>query len=396
MNRRNLLLSGSVLPFAGIPARAAGRLTLESLQVFRVRVNRRGNWILVKARTPDGLTGIGDASHGGPDDLKLRMLRDMFGLWKGRGAGETENVRLKAQGHVKQHGAIAAIAFSAIEQCCWDILGKAAGVPAYELFGGSLREKIRNYANLNRATEDRTPAGFAAMAAKAVDAGFDAFKLAPFDGMPLPPPDETTAERFMQLGVDCAAAVRKVIGPKRDLLVDVHSRVNLKRGLDLTKRFEPLNLFWLEEVVKAYDELAAIKRAASMQTAGGEALYGIREFHRYIASGAVDIVMPDVKYCGGMLELKKISAMAEAAGMPISPHGPASPVGNIAAAHVCATLPNFLILEHAFGEVPWRAELIDPPEAVIKGEMTLSRSPGLGIDLNERTVTNHSIETVRL
>ena len=331
-----------------------------------------------------------------PDDLKLQMLREMFGLWKGRAAGETENVRQKAQPLIKQHGAAAAIAFSGIEQCCWDILGKAAGVPAYDLFGGSLREKIRNYANLNRATEDRTPGGFAAMAAKAVDAGFDAFKLAPFDGMPLPPPDEATAARFMQLGIDCAAAVRKVIGPKRDLLIDVHSRVNLERGLDLTKRFEPLSLFWLEEVVRGYDQLAAINRAAKMPTAGGEAIYGIHEFHRYIASGAVDIVMPDVKYCGGMLELKKIAAMAEAAEMPVSPHGPASPVGNIAAAHVCASMPNFLILEYAFGEVPWRAELVDPSEELINGEMTLTRRPGLGIELNERTIAKHSIETLQI
>ena len=385
-----------MLPFAGTLAHTAGRLTLESLEIFRVRVNHRGNWILVRARSSSGATGIGDASHGGPDDLKIQMLREMFGLWKSRGAGETELVRQKAKPLIEQHGTAAAIAFSAIEQCCWDILGKAAGVPAYELFGGSLREKIRNYANLNRATEDRTPAGFAAMAAKALDAGFDAFKLAPFDGMPLPPPNEATAVRFMQLGIDCAAAVRKTIGPKRDLLIDVHSRVNLQRGLDLIKRFEPLNLFWLEEVVKEYEELAAINRAAKMPTAGGESIFGIREFHRYIASRAVDIVMPDVKYCGGMLELKKISAMAEAAQMPVSPHGPASPIGNIAAAHVCATMPNFLILEYAFGEIPWRAELIDPPEELISGELTLTRRPGLGIELNEGTIAKHSIETLRL
>jgi galactonate dehydratase len=396
MNRRNLLLSSALLPFSGAPACAEGRMTLERLEIFRVHVNRRGSWILVRARSSSGLTGIGDASHGGPDDRKIQMLREMFSLWKGRSAGETEVVRLKAQTLIEQHGVSAAIAFSAIEQCCWDILGKAAGVPAYELFGGSLRENIRNYANLNRATEDRTPAGFATMAAKAVDAGFDAFKLAPFDGMPLPPPDDITAERFMQLGLDCAAAVRKVIGPKRDLLIDVHSRVNLQRGLELARRFEPLQLFWLEEVVKEYGELAAINQAAKMPTAGGEAIYGVREFHRYISSGAVDILMPDVKYCGGMLELKKIAAMAEAAGMPLSPHGPASPVGNIAAAHVCATMPNFLILEYAFGEVPWRAELIDPPEMLVKGQMTVSQRPGLGIELNERTIGRHLVGTMRL
>jgi galactonate dehydratase len=88
--------------------------------------------------------------------------------------------------------------------------------------------------------------------------------------------------------------------------------------------------------------------------------------------------------------------MAEAAGLPVSPHGPASPVGNVAAAHICATMPNFLILEYAFGEVPWRAEVIDPPEILVKGAMTLSQRPGLGIELNERTIARHSVDTVRL
>jgi galactonate dehydratase len=104
----------------------------------------------------------------------------------------------------------------------------------------------------------------------------------------------------------------------------------------------------------------------------------------------VDIAMPDVKYCGGMLELKKIAALAEAAGMPVSPHGPASPVGDFAAAHVCAGLPNFLILEYAYGEVPWRAELIDPPERLVNGCLELPERPGLGFALNDRVARRYA------
>src|SRR5205085_4665737 len=109
----------------------------------------------------------------------------------------------------------------------------------------------------------------------------------------------------------------------------------------------------------------------------------------YIAGDAVDIVMPDVKYCGGMLELKKIASLAEAADLQVSPHGPASPVGNVAAAHVCAGMPNFLILEHSFGEVPWRAELTDPPETLHKGHMVLTDRPGFGITLNEKALAKY-------
>ncbi len=116
----------------------------------------------------------------------------------------------------------------------------------------------------------------------------------------------------------------------------------------------------------------------------------MRGFYPYIAAKAVDIVMPDVKYCGGMLQLKEISALAEAAQLQVAPHGPASPVGNVAAAHVCAGMPNFLILEHSYGEVPWRAELIDPPEALINGRMRLTQRPGLGIDINRRTAARYA------
>lgn len=106
-------------------------------------------------------------------------------------------------------------------------------------------------------------------------------------------------------------------------------------------------------------------------------------FYAYIKAEAVDIAMPDVKMCGGMMELKKIAAVAEGAGLPVSPHGPASPIGNIAAAQVVATVPNFNILEFAYGEVPWRAELLRPHEDVAGGEMLLSSRPGFGVDLDE-------------
>jgi galactonate dehydratase len=92
-----------------------------------------------------------------------------------------------------------------------------------------------------------------------------------------------------------------------------------------------------------------------------------------------------------MLELKKIAAIAEAADMPVAPHGPASPVGNVAAAHVCVGLPNFQILEFAYGEVPWQPELIDPPEELVKGYLTLSQRPGFGITLNDKTLARYRV-----
>jgi galactonate dehydratase len=230
------------------------------------------------------------------------------------------------------------------------------------------------------------------MAEKAMAAGFDAVKLAPFDEMPRGSTDRKQIERDTQRGIDCAQAVRQTIGSQRDLLIDAHSHFNREDGLELARRFEPLHLFWLEEVTPAtpVEDLAAIHQTATMPTAGGESIRGVAGFYPYIKAEAVDIVMPDVKVCGGMLEMKKIAALAEGAGLIASPHGPASPIGNVTAAHVIATIPNFNILEFSYGEVPWRAELIDPPEQIAGGALTLSERPGLGIKLNEKTAAKYA------
>ena len=392
MYRRRVLQSLALTPFAAAAPPPSG-ITVTDLEIFQVKVNHRGNWVLPRLRTSTGLTGIGDASHG-HDDVVLGLLQRFFGMLKGRSIFDIEWLREQAQPEIKKTGIPAAIAFSGLEQCLWDLRGKAFGVPVYDLLGGKLRGRVRNYANINRSVTDRTPAGFAAMAERAVAAGFDAIKLAPFDNMPRGLTDPAEIEKYARLGIDCAAAVRRVLGPKGDLLIDVHSHFDLRHGLELARRFEPLHLFWLEEVTppRPLEWLATINREAKMPTAGGESIYGVRGFYPYISGGAVDIIMPDVKMCGGLLELKKIAALGEGAGLTVAPHGPASPVGNVAAAHVCATLPNFHILEFSYGEVPWRADVIDPPENVLKGGfLALSGRPGFGIELNERTLAAHKV-----
>jgi galactonate dehydratase len=395
MNRRQIfpLALTPLAAAAPAPPASSAKITVTDLEIFQLTVNHRGNWVLPRLRTNTGLTGIGDASHG-HDDVVLGVLRQFFTLLKGRSIFDLEWLREQAQPEIKKTGVPAAIAFSGLEQCLWDLRGKAFGVPVHDLLGGRLRDRIRNYANINRSVTDRTPAGFAAMAERAVAAGFDAIKLAPFDNMPRGLTDPAEIEKYTQLGLDCAAAVRRVLGPKGDLLIDVHSHFDLPHGLELARRFEPLHLFWLEEVTppRPLDWLATINRQAKMPTAGGESIYGVRGFYPYIAGGAVDIIMPDVKMCGGLLELKKIAALGEGAGLTVAPHGPASPVGNVAAAHVCATLPNFHILEFSFGEVPWRAGVIDPPENVLQGGyLSFNGRPGFGIELNEKILAAHQV-----
>ncbi len=400
----NMTLSRrSFLPILSIPlgtaaAQAVRGVKVSGMEVFRVRVNARGNWILVRLKTGQGITGIGDASHGRSDESTLELLRKLYPLIEGKPVTDVAAYLQAADRMIRaEPGQHHAAAMSALEQALWDLQGKALGVPCHQFFGGVIRKKIRCYANINRsvpatrADKMRDPDAFARMAERAAADGFDAIKLAPWDGAP-----KQSSEKFqaaVDLGVACAEAVRKAIGPKRDMLLDGHSHFDLKSGLELAKRVEPLQLYWLEEVTPAepVSDLAAINAAAKMTTAGGESIYGTDAFARYAAARTVDVLMPDVKYSGGMLNLFKAAHVAEGFGLRVAPHGPASPVGNYAAAHVCAGLPNFDILEYAYGEVPWRAALVHPAESMHAGYLELADRPGLGIDLDDALMAKNAV-----
>ena len=399
IDRRSILQALTLAPIACATGATAysqeklPKLTVEDVEVFHVKVNKRGNWTIVRLKTSGGITGLGDASQSGDDSKTLIYIRQFAALLRGQPIFAVEWFRKAAAPTIAQFGVPAVVAACALEQCLWDLQGKAYTVPTYDLFGGRIPERIRSYANITPSTDPRTPERFAAMAERAIADSFDAVKLAPFDEMPMGLTDKDQIEQFKVHGLACAAAVRKTIGPNRDLLIDGHSHFNLEDSLNLARRFESLKLFWLEEVTpaKPVENLAQVTKAGIMPTAGGESIRGVKGFYPYIKAEAVGIVMPDVKVCGGMLEMKKIASLAEGAGLITSPHGPASPIGNQAAAHVMATVTNFNILEFSYGEVPWRAELIDPPEQIVNSALVLTGRPGLGVTLNEKTAAKYAV-----
>jgi galactonate dehydratase len=186
MNRREMLFSlAAPIGVSSLPSQAAAqaersRHAIDRVEIFRLKVNQRGDWVLLRTHTSSGLTVLGDCSHGG-DDLKTLALLDQYRRQlRGRSIFAIEELRQWSRPQVAEHGRPAAVALSAIEQSLWDLQGQALGVPTYELFGGKLRASIRQYANVNRMTTDRTQAGFARSVEQAVAAGFDAVKMAPF------------------------------------------------------------------------------------------------------------------------------------------------------------------------------------------------------------------------
>lgn len=365
------------------------------IRSFTVKVNHRGNWIFIELKTNKGIIGIGEASHGAANSGEgaqqiQNEIKAFFELAKGTSPFNIEQFRNRGWSRARS-SKIARTAFSSIEQALWDINGKTLGVPVYQLLGGKVRDKIKTYANINRATNEkdsngRRPASaFQRSAENALKQGFKAIKMAPFDEMkPLPStPQQIRADIDHAIG--CLEAVRKTIGNDIDLLVDVHSHLDEKLGIEVAKRVEPLNLFWFEEPVnpqKYVLETKAITESTSKTTAGGESIFGREGFADLIKEKALDILMPDVKHCGGILELKYISAMAETAGLQVAPHNPSGPIATAASVQTVATISNFTILELAHGEVPWRNNIITPQEEFVGGYASVPDRPGLGFELN--------------
>jgi galactonate dehydratase len=379
------------------------KLIVEDIKVHIVKVNQRGNWIFIELKTNKGITGLGEASHGASSAAEgqqqmQKEIATFFEMVKGESSFAIEQYRQQGWERARS-GKTPSTAFSAIEQALWDINGKALGAPVYQLIGGKMRDKIKAYANINRATNEKDANGrrpahaFQKNAELALQQGFKAIKMAPFDEMKALPSTPQQVRADIDHAVHCLEAVRKTIGNDIDLLVDVHSHLNQPLGIEVAQRVEPLHLFWFEEAVnpeKFVQEAKAITAATSTTTAGGESIFGREGFAPLIHAKAFDILMPDVKFCGGILELKYIAAMAETAGIQVAPHNPSGPLATSASVHPVATMPNFSILEMAYGEVPWRSNLVSPAEVFIDGYITVSDQPGLGYQLNQSEIKKHS------
>ena len=288
-------------------------------------------------------------------------------------------------------GRIGHTALSAIEQALWDVLGQKLGVPVHVLLGGAMRDRLRLYANINRHVRDRSPEGFAAAAKQAVADGFTAIKIAPFDELIAPNRVRTGPKAASLPGIERIRAVRAAIGEKIELAVDCHSRMEVSEAIQVGLALKSCNLFWYEEPVSFShpDGLSEVRRAVQMPVASAESIYGITGFRPFLERHCVDVLMPDVKHCGGILEMKEIAAAARLHDVLVSPHQPAGPVATAATAQAMSTIPNFYILEYAWGEVDWRANLLDPPERIVDGHLLLSDRPGIGHRLNPEMVAAH-------
>lgn len=355
-------------------------------------VTVRGRWIFLRIDTDEGHSGIGEVSHSGNDGVAKAFLEHaVLPKLIGKDPRELEKLWRELAGFSAPRGVrnfVGDTILSGVEQALWDIRGKALGVPVSELFGGRLRDSVPVYANLNRATWDRSPAGFAHAAEQAVSLGHTQVKCTPFDDVYFGALDTSSQIERVDAGLARVAAVREAVGPDVGLMVDCHERFDLKLARQVVRELRSFSLAWIEEPLPTQDleGIRTLRSELETPLAGGELLFGRTQYRPYLEQRIFDVIMPDVKHCGGLWEAHKIGSMAEVYGIEVAPHNPSGPVSTAVSLHLGASSANCRVLEIAWGEVAWRGDLTTNSEALVDGCIAVPTKPGLGIELVDEVV----------
>jgi galactonate dehydratase len=343
------------------------------------------NLTFLKLTTDDGLTGVSEVRLNNRTNALLAYLEES----KKRYVLGSDPMRIELivqkmfRDDYGRVGEICASAISLIEMACWDIVGKKAGLPVYVLLGGAVRDRIKAYANAWYQVP-RTPADFAKAAVAAVAKGYRALKFDPFGAGYY---EMERKDRLLSVGL--VEAVRGAVGPDVELLIEMHGRFSPATAIRISRDLEPFDPTWVEEPVPADNIKALAKAARSIRipVATGERLHHKQEYRELFDLQACDIIQPDITECCGLLEVKKIAAMADMHYMTVAPHNVGGPVSTVTALHLAACTTNFKIQEHFndFTE-PHTRECATGCPKVVDGYFSLPTGPGLGITLNEDVI----------
>ncbi len=358
------------------------------------------NWTLVKIRTDEGQTGIGEATNWPGSPLVEAACRHVAERITGEDASRIDYLWTKLYRDMNWLGQAGPLmsAISAVDIALWDIAGKRAGMPVYALLGGAYRKEIPLYANYWFTLGDGSPEDYRRQAAAMRARGFAACKFDPFAHTNYLYGDHlatnlSLSEEQKRLALERLRAVADALGPEVPIAVETHAMLNGPVAVEMAHRVAAMgiNCMWYEEPAgpEFPDAIADIRGRIPLPVCVGERLHSRFMCRRVLERRAADILMPDITRCGGISELKKIAAMAEAYNVAIAPHNPNGPVSTIASAHVAASIPNFFRLEFMVQDVAWRDTVVDRPLPVRDGHYHLDERPGLGFDLVEEELERH-------
>ncbi len=354
------------------------------------------NWVFVKVETDqDGLFGWGEASLEWKTRAVAGAIEDFKTMLLGEDPRRIEHLfqKLYRQSFWRL-GVIGMSAISGIEQACWDILGKSLGVPVYQLLGGRVRDRVRMYTHLGggdmRAVyETFDPEPLIELARQVVARGYTAVKVV-FVPYSEPLMGIAYVKRFASL----MERLRLALGDSIDIMIDFHGRTYPAMAIEYINAVGEYHPYFCEEPVppENVDALRQVREAVRVPIATGERLTTRHAFREVFEKQACHVIQPDLCHCGGLLEGKKIAAMAEAYYMGVAPHNPLGPVANAVALHFALSTPNFLIQEDMLTDVPWRWDVVEHSLVTKDGYWQLTEEAGLGIRVNETEAAKHPFQ----
>ena len=404
MNRRSFFshlaaaAGASVAPIPGFAATQerhdVRNLKITDLKTILVDAGNDENYVYAKVYTNQGITGLGEGTLSGKCLTVATAIGELKRYLVGKDPTEIErHWQHIFRGPRYRGGPVLMSALSAVEIALWDILGQAVALPIWRLLGGKARDRVRLYCHehyLEREShrKKRRPASLEEELALWVQKKRDGWTC--IKGGFFPVQGRSVEFRSaIRKGVEHLAQVREAVGPDFDIIVEIHGKANPSAAVEFCNRVEPFHPLWVEEATQLESEVIQEARQLRALTrvplATGERLCTRYDFAPLCSERLVDVIMPDVVHVGGISEIRKIAALAEAFRVDVSPHNPQSEVSTLASLHVCACTPNCTLLEVGSGQDPfWNDLFYGGLFRVERGHAPLPEKPGLGIDLDER------------
>lgn len=353
-------------------------MKISNFVVYKVKPR----WIFIKIMTDEGISGWGELVSGTKTETVVACVKEMASKLIGKDPFQIEKIWQRLHRSFFRGGPINGTAISGIEMALWDIKGKAFDVPVYELLGGAVRDRLQVYSWIGG---DR-PSDVVEMAQQRWNKGFRAVKMNATSEM-----HYIDSYEKVDAAVERVASIRDKFGNRMAIGIDFHGRVHKPMAKVLAKALEPYHPMFIEEPVlpENWESFQNIANEVSTPIATGERLYTRWDFKRLFQQGAVDIVQPDISLCGGLMEERKIAAMAEAFDMAVAPHAPYGPVALAATFQVDACTPNVIIQEQSLGiHYNQGFDLLDfvKNKEIFQYQnsfVNIPKKPGLGIEMDE-------------
>ncbi len=394
MDTRRRFLSTSALSLPALSRALQAQISpsrrpkLKITDMRTAEIRGHGYQVHVRIHTDQGIYGHGEATDSAQGAVPL--IRSFRRMLVGQDPLNVEALweRIRTMGiFAGAQGGQYVTALTAVEIALWDLAGKAVGLPVYQLLGGKVRDRIRVYCDSANHHPDDPQAK--AKLKEIESMGFTALKIdideagdpARYDRV-----NWTASNGEIDRMVKEVAFVRESEDKKVDLAVDMHGRYDATTGKRVAIELEPFRLLWLEEPVPAenVDVMRDVRESTKTPICAGENLFLRHGFRELLEKRAVDIIMPDIQKCGGLLEARKIADMAHTYYTPFAPHCVVSPIGTMASCHVCAAVPNFLVLEwHWISRLKLWKEFVKEGEIIERGFITVPDRPGFGVEMNE-------------